>query len=313
MNETNLDVTPTNLSEGAAGDRTSRRRIEYRTRGHGYGPIVRLMSPSDLGSILKPFVFLDIFGTDRRTMDAMISGGGMPIHPHSGVATVTVFTEGNMRYDDPAAGTGVLAYGGVEWMRASGGVWHGHELSPGDVPHIQGFQLWLALPPELENGEPESRYFEAEHIEQAGPARVIVGCYDEVASPVPAPAGINYLLVTLHVGECWVYQPPKGHSVGWLAVAKGALDAGEPIASGEMVFFEHNEKPIVLEPVGSESAVFVLGSAQPHAYPLHLGAYSVHTSAEALATGERRIAELGRRLKETGGLRSSSGMMPVYR
>ncbi|NPT57145.1 pirin family protein [Paraburkholderia elongata] len=309
----NLDATLTNLFEGAASARTPRRRIEHRTRGHGYGPIARLMSPSDLGSTLKPFVFLDIFSADRRTMDAMTAGGGVPIHPHSGVATVTVFTEGNMRYDDPAAGTGVISYGGVEWMRAGGGVWHGHELSPGDVPHIQGFQLWLALTPELENGEPESRYFETEHIRQAGPARVIVGCYDEVESPVPAPAGINYLLVTLQVGERWIYQPPNAHSVGWLAVAKGALDAGEPIGSSEMVLFEHNEKPIVLEAVGSEPAVFVLGSARPHTYPLHLGAYSVHTSAEALVAGERRIAELGRRLKETGGLLTSSGMMPVYR
>jgi len=27
-----------------------------------HGPITRLMSPSDFGEILKPFVFLDLFG-----------------------------------------------------------------------------------------------------------------------------------------------------------------------------------------------------------------------------------------------------------
>jgi transposase InsO family protein len=55
------------------------------------------MSPSDSGRILKPFVFLDIFDADRATIRVM---AGMPIHPHSGIATVTVFTEGHMRYDD---------------------------------------------------------------------------------------------------------------------------------------------------------------------------------------------------------------------
>jgi redox-sensitive bicupin YhaK (pirin superfamily) len=120
---------------------TIARRIVRRTRGHGHGPITRLMSPSDLGQTLKPFVFLDIFDADESTIHAM---GEMPVHPHSGIATVTVFTEGHMRYADPAGGSGKLEYGGVEWMRAGRGVWHGKEMSAGDVPRLQGFQLWLA-------------------------------------------------------------------------------------------------------------------------------------------------------------------------
>src|SRR5436190_23507393 len=100
---------------------TNTRRIAHRTHGHGHGPITRLMSPSDLGQVLKPFVFLDIFDMDLRSRE----GGGMPIHPHSGIATVTVLTQGQMRFDDPGSGTGTLGYGAVEWMRAGGGVWHG--------------------------------------------------------------------------------------------------------------------------------------------------------------------------------------------
>ena len=57
-------------------------------------------------------MFLDLFEADRATIGAMAAGGGMPIHSHSGVATVTVFTEGHMRYDDPAIGSGSIAYGG---------------------------------------------------------------------------------------------------------------------------------------------------------------------------------------------------------
>jgi hypothetical protein len=37
------------------------RTIMQRTRGQMHGPVTRLMSPSDLGGILKPFVFLDLF------------------------------------------------------------------------------------------------------------------------------------------------------------------------------------------------------------------------------------------------------------
>ncbi|RDK08941.1 pirin family protein [Cupriavidus lacunae] len=268
------------------------------------------MSPSDLGQTLKPFVFLDIFDASKATIRTM---SNMPLHPHSGIATVTVITEGRMRYNDPAIGSGTIGYGGVEWMRAGGGVWHGKEMSADDVPRIQGFQLWLALPPELENNEPVSRYIEAEDMAHSGPAHVIVGSYEGVQSPVPAPEGINYLLVTLRPGERWTYRPPAGHTVGWLALAKGLLHAGAPVDAGEMVSFAQGETPIVLEALTQEDAVFVVGSAVPHPHPLHLGYYSVHTSAQALEAGERRIAELGRNLGDAEARRTASGTIPVLR
>jgi len=59
-------------------------------------------------------------------------------------------------------------------------------------------------------------------------------------------------------------------------------------------------------------ATFVLGSAVPHPYQLHLGAYSVHTSAEALAAGERHIRELKQRLDAIGDRRTGSGSTPVF-
>jgi redox-sensitive bicupin YhaK (pirin superfamily) len=288
---------------------TATRPILHRTRGQGHGPITRLMSPSDLGEHLKPFVFLDIFDMDLRGP----AGPRMPIHPHSGIATVTVLTQGEMNFEDPDAGSGTLGYGAVEWMRAGGGVWHGQEMSPADVPRVQGFQLWLALPPELENAPPQSRYIEADAMRRAGPAHVIVGSYAGVASPVPAWDGVNYLLVTLRPGESWTYQPPPGHSVGWTAVASGAVQAGAPVSAGEMAVFEEGESPIALRNTGDADAVFVLGSAVPHRHDLHLGNYSVHTTAQALEAGERRIAELREKMMAEGDRRTSSGAVPVYR
>jgi redox-sensitive bicupin YhaK (pirin superfamily) len=284
------------------------RRIAYRTRGRAHGAIVRLMSPSDLGGMAKPFVFLDLFDSDMRTMSE-----AMALHPHSGIATVTVFTKGDVRFEDPQAGEGTIGYGGVEWLRAGGGVWHGKELSMGSSSHVQGFQLWLALPPELENAESESQYIKTENMKSVGPAHVIVGTHQGVTSPVRALAGVNYLLVTLRPGEAWIYQPPPRHSVGWLAIARGQLDAGENAVAGEMVVFEHSEEAIVLKARGETGAVFVLGSAIPHPHALHLGYYSVHTSSRALARGEQRIAELGRALAEAGDRRTQSGATPVFR
>ena len=59
------------------------RRIVHRTHGRRQGPITRLMSPSDLGQTLKPFVFLDLFDTEGGSFS------GVGWHPHSGIATLT--------------------------------------------------------------------------------------------------------------------------------------------------------------------------------------------------------------------------------
>jgi redox-sensitive bicupin YhaK (pirin superfamily) len=284
----------------------AQRAIVHRTRGHGHGPITRLMSPSDLGQALKPFVFLDIF-------DMGGTGSDMPIHPHSGIATVTVLTRGRLRFDDPSVGSGTLDYGGVEWMRAGGGVWHGKEMSRIDTGRVQGFQLWLALPPELENAHPQSRYIEAHDMPRSGPAHVIVGNYAGVQSPVPAFAGVNYLVVTLAPGESWVYQPPPGHSLAWIAVASGEVVASAPVRAGELAVFEKGEGQLTLNNEREEDAVLVLGSAIAHPHELHLGNYSVHTSAAALAAGEQRIADLHSKMAAAGDRRTGSGTVPVYR
>lgn len=266
------------------------------------------MSPSDLGEQLKPFVFLDLFEADMRAL-----AGSMPVHPHSGIATVTVFTQGDVTFDDPIAGHGTIGYGGLEWARAGIGMWHGKELSAGSSPMVHGFQLWIALPPELERAEPEAQYLGADLMPSIGPARLIVGTYETATSPARAPRGINYLLVTLKPGERWTYEPPGGHTVAWVAVSEGALSGSGRLSNGELVIFEPGEAPINFEGAEGTGATFVLGSAVPHPYELHLGAYSVHTSADALAAGERHIRELKERLDARGDRRTASGSTPVFR
>ena len=286
-------------------ERTQSAQVIHRTRGHRHGPIIRLMSPSDLGEELKPFVFLDLFDFDAT------GAGGMPLHPHSGIATVTVLAEGEFLFDDAASGQGSIRPGGVEWMRAGGGVWHGKEMSNGSEPRIKGFQLWLALPPELENGAVDSQYLEASAIPSVGPARVILGSHAGETSPVRSPSGLNYLLVKLAAGESWSYPAPAGHGQLWIAAASGSLHAnGDAVDAGEMALFGNGAGDISFT-AGNEGATFVLGSAIPHPHDLVLGYYSVHTSREALVQGEARIDELARLMNERG-IGGGDGPVPVY-
>ncbi|CAN7674103.1 pirin family protein [Variovorax paradoxus] len=276
---------------------TEARAIVYRTRGSQHGPITRLMSPGDLGEFLKPFVFLDLFGFDT-------SGGrkGFGMHPHSGIATLTWLIEGDTRYEDTTGEQGVLPAGGVEWMRAGNGVWHDGAPAPG-TQRVQGFQLWVALPASEENAPAQSIYLAPSQVPREGPARVLLGRHGAAQSPIPAPAPINYLAVQLKDGEHWRYTPPAGHTVGWIAVDAGRLDAGggEPVAAGELAVFEESGAAIGFVAQGDTS--FVLGSAAKHPHELVMGHYSVHTSKAALEQGEAEIRRIGARLREEGRVR----------
>ena len=154
------------------------REIVYRTREDTHGPIARLVSPSDLGELIKPFVFLDRFDFDARAAPMEMELGW---HPHSGIATVTVVLEGSIRYSETTGKAGVLSAGSVEWMRAGNGVWHTGAPEPG---HVKGFQLWVALPPELENVANASHYVMPEEVPVEGPVRVILGAYGKAKSPI---------------------------------------------------------------------------------------------------------------------------------
>ena len=269
------------------------REITHRTRGSGRGPITRLVSPSDLGELIKPFVFLDLarFEDDAPTPMEYLW------HPHSGIATVTVMLEGAVRIAETTGADLVLPKGGVEWMRAGNGVWHTGQAQPGLA---SVFQLWVALPPALENGPNASRYLMPDEVPAVGPARVILGSYGGAQSPIDAPP-MTYLQVDLRAGEHWRYEPPHGHLVAWVAVSEGALLTPSRVHAGELAIFEESEAAIDF--VADGDTRFVLGSAAPHPHELVLGNYSVHTSAAALRQGEDEIRRIGRQLRDNGTLR----------
>jgi len=273
--------------------RTAIRKIVQRTNGHRHGPIARLVSPSGLGAILKPFVFLDLF---ESTSSTAFSGFGL--HPHSGIATATYLFEGGVRYEDTSGASGVLPAGGLEWFKAANGAWHGG--GPTREGNARGFQLWLALPPEQELGSVESTYLSPDEIPQVGPARLLLGSYGGAASSIAAPGSVNYLAVRLKAGETWQYTPPRDHTVGWAALSAGSLVLPDKAQAGEIVVF--NSSATAIDFRADSDAEFVVGSAAPHRHDLVLGHYSVHTSPESLEAGERRIVEIRQRLEREGRL-----------
>src|SRR3981189_2909676 len=288
------DETATRPMTANVMTQTPLSRIARRTRGQSHGPITRLMSPSDFGRLLKPFVFLALFDTQGKPNPF----AGFGLHPHSGIATLTYVAEGSVRYEDTNGATGLLRAGGIEWMQAGGGVGHGG--GAGEPGRTRGFQIWIALPPELELGPSESVYLAPEVIPQDGPARVLLGSYGTATNSINAPSPMNCLAVRLTAGERWSYEPPAGHTVLWTAVGMGSVLVPDELQQGALVAFKPSSAAIEFE--AQSDAEFVLGSAVPHDYDLVLGSHSVHTSTEALGEAEARISAIQKRLVQQGRL-----------
>jgi redox-sensitive bicupin YhaK (pirin superfamily) len=290
---TNMNCRRSNMSAHAMSmSQSSVRPIILRTRGHCHGAITRLVSPGDVGELIKPFVFLDYF--EGEPADAPKFG----FHPHSGIATLTLILSGQVTYRESTGREGVIDTGGIEWMRASSGVWHTGGVH-GDK-RIKGFQLWVAMPPALELAEPQSQYLTPSDFPSVGPARVIAGEHGGVKSILGSPDGMTYLDVNLKAGERWSYTPAAGHTVLWIVPHTGQLAMPQSIMAGELAVFEQSNRSVEFAAISDSG--FVLGSAVKHPHQLVTGYYSVHTSQAALGEGEKNIAAIGKRLHNQGVL-----------
>src|SRR5258708_8871639 len=126
------------------------RRIALRTGGHLHGGVTRLVSPGDVGELIKPFVFLDYFEADPATAPKF------GFHPHSGIATLTLILAGQAFYKETTGREGVIETGGVWWVRARSGVWHTRgRFGKGGV---KGFPLLGPIPPPPQRSETPHQY-----------------------------------------------------------------------------------------------------------------------------------------------------------
>ena len=268
------------------------RRIVLQTRGKTSGPITRLVSPSDVGQLIKPFVFLDYVELDSSPLPEL------PLHPHSGIATLTTLLQGSLHIQDSKGLPKSIDCDGIEWMQAGRGVWHGGPVS--STGSVKLYQLWVALPPELELSDSFEMFLRPEDIPTNGPAHVLLGSLNGKESPIGDSLHMTYLHVRLGAGEHWRYNPPRGHDVLWISVYSGSLDTGEHVSEGDLIVFEQSKRGVDF--VARESCGFVLGSAMQSPFDLAEGCYSVHTNAAALESGEQEIARLGAQMCADGRL-----------
>lgn len=168
---------------------------------------VRRALPTAKRRLVGPFIFFDRMGPA-----VLRPGTALDVrpHPHIGLSTVTYLFDGHIRHRDSLGTEMVIEPGDVNLMTAGRGIVHS-ERSPqemrGGPLSLSGLQTWLALPDDKEEIDPvfantaraELPAIDAEGIR----ARVVIGRYDGLSSPVHAFTDTLYLDVSLEAGAAF--------------------------------------------------------------------------------------------------------------
>jgi redox-sensitive bicupin YhaK (pirin superfamily) len=170
--------------------------IEERPRNIGNFMVGRLL-PFSGKRMVGPFIFIDHMGpakmNDHQNMD-------VPPHPHIGLSTLTYLFEGNVMHKDSLGTEIEIKPGQVNWMTAGAGIVHS-ERTPEYLRHsdkeLHGLQIWVALPKELEQMEPEFYHaadMDLPNWEENGVSyRLIAGSLMNRKSAVPVFSPLYFL------------------------------------------------------------------------------------------------------------------------
>ncbi len=170
--------------------------IEERAADIGNFLVGRLL-PFREKRMVGPFIFIDHMGPaclkDYQNMD-------VPPHPHIGLSTLTYLFEGSILHRDSLGNSVEIKPGAVNWMTSGKAVVHS-ERTPEYLRHedkfLHGFQIWVALPKDLENSEPSFFHIESDEIPtwQDGDVeyKLIAGELRGKKSPVPVHSPLYFL------------------------------------------------------------------------------------------------------------------------
>lgn len=240
---------------------------------------------------LSPFVFFDA-GTMQRSDDGLFIG----MHPHSGIGIITYFEGGDLVHDDSGNNDNTIQDGGVQWIRAGGGVWHQENyVKPQGVSTsnwgLTLHQLWMQLPPEWEESEVEYMNVQPGELPKVRNVKVVVGAYEGKTSPLKVPYNMTYLDLQLGEGESFGLNTPERQTTGFIFPRKGELQLFEDhLPLGQLSILENNEGRIELNAKSVSELILVM--VEPQNYPIVARGGSVHTNQASLERSMERIRSL---------------------
>ncbi len=230
-------------SQPASDCKALQRIVVPRPRDLG-GFEVRRVLPAGARQYVGPFVFLDQIGPAE-----LAPGTGIDVrpHPHIGLATVTYLFTGSLVHRDSLGSVQAIEPGAVNWMTAGRGIVHS-ERSDRELTRrrqeLYGIQLWVALPRQHEETEPDFTHYAASSlpvIEGEGKyIRVIAGSLYGKTSPVKTFSRLFYGDARLQTGAALALEREQEERAIYLLEGRVEI-AGQRFEPGRLLIFSSGE------------------------------------------------------------------------
>ncbi|NVN18215.1 pirin family protein [Muricauda sp. HICW] len=213
--------------------------IEERSRDIGDFLVGRLI-PFRKKRMIGPFIFIDHMGPTKLGPEKYMD---VDQHPHMGLSTLTFMLEGEINHEDSLGTHQRIKPGSVNWMTAGKGVTH-TERTPQDLRNgnsftAHGYQIWVALPKELEDMEPQFHHIDGADIPKwsDGPAEFKLVAGEGYGKKSPVPVHSNLFMVEVMAKEAYslnVNGSLKGE-IG-ICIVEGGIEAcGETVGEGNIL------------------------------------------------------------------------------
>lgn len=199
--------------------------IEPRDKDLG-GFSVRRSLPYVKQRMVGPWVFFDHMGPADFEPD---DGLDVRPHPHIGLATVTYLFDGEILHRDSLGSVQPIRPGAINLMVAGRGITHS-ERTPQHLreegQHMEGLQLWLALPEAKEEIEPAFFHYDAAELpllhSNEAVLRVMIGSGFGIASPVKTYSPTFFAEGAVQQGAAITFMPD--YSERAVYVVKGTVE-----------------------------------------------------------------------------------------
>lgn len=208
-----------------------------------------------------PFTFIDHMGPAN-----LGHGKYMDIdqHPHIGLSTLTYLFEGEIEHRDSIGSVQTISPGDVGFMTAGKGVAH-TERTPkpartGESISMHGYQVWVALPAEKEEMEPQFDFFQRSELPSwnDGPLHFRLVAGSAFGKTAPLQGFSPLFMVDIRAEEATTLDlrdQLKGEVA--FVIVKGAIqDEHDTVEAGQMLISKSNEQCQICFEAGTQVLLF---------------------------------------------------------
>ncbi len=246
------------------------------------GPFVKQVIPGAVSNV-DPFVFLDHFGPIEKGPGS----GGVPPHPHAGIATITYLFSGSNRHQDSLGNDVTIHAGDVAWMQAGKGIIHAEGMAEHrtETETIHGLQLWISLPAKDKFIDPAFFHYPSTTLpsfEHNGAIiKVLAGSLLGRISPVKSLSPAYIFEVNIPAGTQIEIPITEGDTCGLYMITGNLAIADKQLLQGTISKFDTTGDALTI--AASADSHFIILGGTPLQEPIVAYASFVMNSEEQIA------------------------------